>query len=164
MSDSSKPNAGRSLRPWLNSAPLNALRQEMNDMLENVFGDSMPSFRSESGPKVDVCETADAVEVTTDLPGIKPDEVDIDIVDSCLTITVNRKQETVEADPDRKFHRVERQTGNVTRSVFLPCPIKEENTDASLADGVLTIRLPKHEEAKRHRVPVRGNDSPPTQL
>lgn len=158
MSDQSKPASNR---PWYANPPIQALRQEMNDLLENFFGGQIPSLRPDSGPKADVAETSDAVEVTMDLPGFRTDEIQVDVGENYLTVTAEHRQSTVdETDPGRKYHRSERRASKVSRSLWLPCPVEEERVEAQLADGVLTVRLPKIAPASRRRVPVQGAAEP----
>jgi HSP20 family protein len=71
-----------------------------------------------------------------------------------LTVAGERKEEKEEKG--KTFHRVERLYGNFSRSVTLPCSVNEEEVAAEYKDGVLTIKLPKAEEAKAHKIKVKG--------
>lgn len=145
------------LRRWFDDTPLATLRQEMDDLFENFFsGRSLPAVTRELAPSLDVAETEDAVEITTDLPGFKPEEVNIEMGDGYVTISGEHAEESKEEGPDKKYHRVERRRGSFSRSVWLPCAVKDENVDAELKDGILKLRLPKAEEAKRRKITVKG--------
>lgn len=138
--------------------PLGSLRS-MDDLFESFFG--APAAHDEGAvglvPRVDVSESEDAVHVTTDLPGWKAEEIDIEINDNVLTLRGERSEETKsEGDNGRKYHRVERRSGSFARAVRLPCAVEERAVDAALADGVLTIALPKCEEAKPCKVAIRS--------
>jgi len=143
---------------WLERGPLLSLRDEMDELFQNFFGDSTsPRTREEIVPRFDVSETDDAMEVKTDLPGVKADEIDIDITENVLTIRGHHEEQT-ESDENggRKYHRIERQSGHFSRSVWLPCGVQEDKIDAQLHDGILTVTLPKKDEEKPHKVKVKG--------
>jgi len=103
---------------------------------------------------VDVCETEAAVEVRMDLPGVKADEIDIQMSDTFLTVTGHRTEEKEEKG--KTYHRVERRHGTFARTVALPCCVNEAKVDAQYKDGVLKIMLPKTEEAKSRKIKVRS--------
>ncbi len=137
--------------------PLSNFRQEMDEWMRNFFGEQpFPALNGDTLPRLDLSETEDAIEIETDLPGYKPDEITIDVGDGYLTISGQHSEEQKEEDKNRTYHRVERISGNFSRSVWLPCPVQEDQIDAELKEGVLTIHLPKAEEAKKKRVQVHG--------
>lgn len=142
--------------PWLPNTSLSALRQEMNDLIEHFLNDPLAGFRSEGGPRIDVCETADAIEIKTDVPGYKSEELHIEVGENEVTISGQHVQEQATEPGERKFHRVERRAGHFSRSVWLPCPVDDSRAEAGLADGVLTVRLPKAAGAKKKSIPVSG--------
>jgi HSP20 family protein len=142
----------------LQGASLSGLRQEMNDLLENFFGDPLAAMGWETAPRIDMSETAEAVELTVDLPGYQPDEIHLDVGEKTVTISGKHSEKKQEEEPGRRFHRVERRMGSFSRSVWLPCPVEEDKADARLENGMLKVRLPKREEAKRRRIQVRGSD------
>ncbi|GAB4136606.1 MAG: Hsp20/alpha crystallin family protein [Planctomycetaceae bacterium] len=154
----SKRDNASLFRPWWNRGPLATLREEVEELFENAFGSS--ELMPQGGrilPSIDVSETNDYVEVRTDLPGFKADEIDIQVGEGGLTISGEHTEEkTSEKDGERKYHRVERRTGSFSRFVHLPCPVKEDGIQAELKDGILTIQLPKSEEAKTRKIPVKG--------
>lgn len=145
----------RAARTWTRQGPLTALRDELRDLLAHTFGeeDELWPFGRFSTP-LDVSETDQAIEVRVDLPGIKPDEVDLKISGNTLTISGERREDREEKG--RTWHRTERRTGRFSRSVMLPCPVKENAADAQYRDGVLTVSVPKAEEAKAHKIAVHG--------
>ena len=104
---------------------------------------------------MDVSETDKAVEVRLDVPGINPADVDIQLSSGTLTVRGERKEEEEEKDKDRNYHRVERRCGSFSRTVTLPCSVREDEAAAEYKDGVLTITLPKSEEAKTRRIKVK---------
>ena len=104
-------------------------------------------------PALDISERKDAYLVTVELPGLKPEDLDITMEDGLLTIQGER-QFTAESS-EQQFHRVERRYGAFRRSITLPAHVTAEGIQASFEDGVLQILVPKAEEAKPKRIQVR---------
>ena len=94
-------------------------------------------------------------QVTTDLPGIKPEEVHVELRENCLVITAEHHEEHEEKE-GKKFHRVERRRGRFARSVWLPSKVDETAVEAKMDQGVLKITLPKTKEAMTRRIEVNG--------
>jgi HSP20 family protein len=141
----------RSLSSWLR--PRSAFR-ELEEMLADFVGTEPEAwFTGQMVPSLDLSETDAAVEVRMDLPGIKPADIDIQINGNLLTVSGERKEEKEEKG--KTFHRVERRSGSFSRSVTLPCAVLEAKVDAKYDKGVLSISMPKAEEAKAHRIPVK---------
>jgi HSP20 family protein len=104
-------------------------------------------------PALDISERKDAYLVTVELPGLKPEDLDITMEDGLLTIQGER-QFTAESS-EQQFHRVERRYGAFRRSITLPAHVLAEQIEASFEDGVLQLLVPKAEEAKPKRIQVR---------
>jgi HSP20 family protein len=104
-------------------------------------------------PALDISERKDAYLVTVELPGLKPEDLDITMEDGLLTIQGER-QFTQESS-EQQFHRVERRYGAFRRSITLPAHVMAEGIQASFEDGVLQLLVPKAEEAKPKRIQVR---------
>lgn len=105
-------------------------------------------------PSVDLSETEDHVDVTMDLPGVKPEEIDIQVHNNLLTIRGERSEESEEKD--RTYHRVERRSGSFSRTVSLPSEVDEDNVDAAYKDGVLTIKMPKAKATQGKKISVKS--------
>lgn len=153
----SKRPVGRS-RSWFDHGPLATMRRDLEELMENFWdreGEWTESLTV--APRLDMSETDTAVEVQTDLPGIKPEEVTVELQDNCLVITAEHREEA-EQKPEngRKFHRIERRQGRFSRSVWLPCPVDEAGIEAKLSDGVLTVTMPKSKQAQRRRIAING--------
>ncbi len=114
--------------------------------------DGMPEMWN---PSLDVSETDGEVLITMDAPGMKPEEIDIEVTGDAVRIHGEHKDEKEEKD--RKFHRIKRRTGMFDRMVGLPCNVKEAEVAAEFKDGVLRVTLPKAEAAKTHKVAVKAN-------
>jgi len=128
-------------------------RREVDGLFDRLFDDG-----SEWGqminyvPRTNLAETDDAYEVTVELPGLKPEEVNVEFSDGQLWISGEKKEETEETG--KTFHRVERRYGQFRRGIPLSHPIKGEDIEASFKDGVLTIRMLKSEDAKSRRISI----------
>jgi HSP20 family protein len=92
--------------------------------------------------------------VTAELPGFDPEEIDLSVEGSTLTITGSR--EAAEAKEGEAYHRRERWSGKFTRSLKLPADVDAAKVEAGFKDGVLTIKLPKSEEHKPKKIAVRA--------
>jgi HSP20 family protein len=104
-------------------------------------------------PALDISERKDAYLVTVEVPGVKPEELDITLEDGLLTIQGERH--FAHDSSEQQFHRVERRYGAFRRSITLPAQVQAEQIEASFENGVLQIMVPKMEEAKPKRIQVR---------
>lgn len=103
-------------------------------------------------PLVDICETDEEITVTSEMPGMKKEDVKISVQDNVLTLKGEKKQEIDEKE--KNFHRVERSYGVFERSFSLPSSVQTDKIKASYKDGVLTITLPKSEETKPKEIDI----------
>lgn len=125
------------------------LRQFQNDV-ERLFGPGTPAERSWS-PTLEVVEGQDQFVVAVELPGIKATDVKVTVEDDVLTIAGERKYEVPTASELRLSERV---YGKFERSVRLSAPVLVDRITATSKDGVLTIALPKTEQAKPREIKV----------
>jgi HSP20 family protein len=131
------------------------MREEFNQ-LAHRFGDWEHGWPSGGAPSVDLSETETELAARFDLPGIKASEIDIQVTDNVLTVSGERSEEKEEKKGNsRSFHRIERRMGSSSRSIVLPCAVNRDKVDATYKDGVLSIKLPKTEEAKSHKVTIK---------
>lgn len=144
----------RAIRPWFDRGPMGSLREEMQDLITHFFGDGERWPMAEVAPTMDVSETDEAVEVRMDVPGVEAKDVEIQIRGNVLSVTGERKDEKTEKG--KTWHRVERRFGAFARTVTLPCEVKEDAVQAAYHDGVLTITLPKAEQAKARKIEVKA--------
>jgi HSP20 family protein len=126
----------------------------MDDLMNRVLGEEVGLWPFDRmGCSLDLTETDHLIEVRLDIPGMDPKDIDIQLNGNVLTLSGRRKEEKEEKG--KTYHRVERLSGRFSRSISLPCPVKEEAIDAKYRDGVLTITMPKTEEAKSKKIEVR---------
>lgn len=133
--------------------PFTALRQEMNDWISNVWGGNGGASTS-FAPALDVSEKENNFEVRVDIPGMESKDLDIQVRGNTVTITGQRKDEREEKG--KTWHRVERRTGSFSRTITLPCEIDEKEVAAEYTNGVLSVTLPKSEQARPRKINIKG--------
>lgn len=125
-------------------------------VLDRALSDFVAPRRAWSVPTMevpaDVVETKDAIEVRMDMPGINAEDIRIDLEDDVLTVKVERKLADAEGET---YHRSERFHGQLARAFSLPTSVDGGKTAARYDAGVLTITLPKREEAKPRTIAVK---------
>lgn len=104
-------------------------------------------------PETDVVETEREIRVTVEMPGLKRENIDIDIENNVLTIRGEKREERSEGE-EGKYHIAERRYGTFARSFVLPRDVDAENIQARFEDGVLNVTIPKSERARRRRIEV----------
>lgn len=139
---------------------LNTLRNfpAFNTNISRVFDDFFPEqapVRRTTGiwnPAVDIRATETSTLISTDLPGVKKEEISINVEENTLILAGERKEElAVEKD---KYYRKERYFGKFKREFTLPSSIDHEKISADFKDGVLTIEIPKPEEQKPKSIAI----------
>lgn len=148
---------GRSPQSWFREGALAPLREELEDLVARFWGQETEGWLSGSVPaSMDVSETDKAVEVKLDLPGFTAEDVDIQLSEGTLLISGTRQEEQREEDPQRKYFRMERRQGSFSRTLPLPCGVKEDEAIAEYKHGVLTITLPKSDEVTTKKIKVKS--------
>lgn len=146
----------RAISRWV---PADMARNRFNRIFDDAFGDLFsPVVRGEEVsnrnwlPAVDVAETADGLTLYAELPGLSREDVDITLENNVLTVRGERKFE--KDAKEENFHRIERAYGTFSRSFTLPNNVKNDGVEATFKDGVLTVRIPKAEEAKSRKIAI----------
>lgn len=145
----------RNLKSWRGTGirPLDELYKEMDSLFQNFLGDESAGAQGrEFVPQINIAESEGEYEVSLDLPGLKPDEVNVEVHDNQLTVSGRRTAE--ENSVGKTYHRVERRYGEFRRVVTLPVTIDEAKIKANYDHGVLTVSLPKSEKLKPKRIAV----------
>jgi HSP20 family protein len=129
---------------------------EFEELMERLF-------RSEEGrmtpakewftPRVDFTENETHYEVKVDLPGLKPEEVKVELRNGDLWISGERKEEKEEEG--KTYHRIERRYGEFRRVLPLPVEVSEEKIEARVENGVLTVTVPKAETVKPKTIEIK---------
>ena len=145
----------------VNTEPARALStfEEMERRVEDLF--RMPfSFMEPSrwprkrmsemegvSPIVDVFEEGDNFVVKAEIPGMKKEDIEVSLTDDMVTISGEKRQE--EKVEKKDYYRLERSYGSFTRSFRLPKEVQTDKAKATFKDGVLEVKVPKSEEAKK---------------
>lgn len=108
-------------------------------------------------PAVDVRETNDELHVTAELPGLRSEDVSVTVENGVLTISGEKKQEVQEGKEDGNYYLFERHYGRFERSFTLPRTVNADQVKARFENGILTVSLPKAEEAKPRKVQIEVN-------
>jgi len=122
-----------------------------NQTLSQMFGEENGKLGTWS-PAVDVFETDQNLVVKAELPGIDPKDVEIRVENNTLFLQGQRKFEN--EVKEENYHRIERSYGSFTRTFALPGSIDAEKVSADYKSGVLTLTLPKREEAKPKTIKI----------
>ncbi len=133
---------------------LSTLQREVDRVFRDAFGGtSSPATAGAWAPALDVEENEDAFTLHVELPGVAVDDVEVSLEENVLTIAGERRfYEDREGDG---FRRIERSFGRFHRAVRLPDRVDPDGVTATHKDGLLTIRVPKAEEAKPRRIEVK---------
>ena len=133
----------------------------LRDEIDRLFDAPLTEFTRESQqflggwlPAVEMYEDKDNVYLKAELPGMKKEEIEITLHEGVLTVAGERKGE--DKHKDAQVYRSERFMGRFQRSVTLPSPVQAEKISANYKDGMLTVTLPKTEEAKPRQIEVKA--------
>jgi HSP20 family protein len=135
---------------------LTQIQREMNRMFDQFFRGGQVddgTYGRFLSPAVDILENDDSFVVEAELPGLTKDDVKISIEGNILTIRGEKKRKQTEGG--RNYHRSEQSYGSFLRSFTLPSSVKTDKIDANYVNGILTINLPKVEEAKPKAIEVK---------
>lgn len=133
--------------------------ESMRNRIDRLLTDSMgwpEEWREEAHMPVDIQETDDAFVVRATMPGMKSEDVEVDVRDDILAIRGTSREERDEHEG--RWHRVERRVGSASRVVRLPSAVNDEQAEAVLSDGVLKLTLPKQEESKARKITVKAEE------
>lgn len=129
------------------------LQNEMNRLLDNFLGTQRRTGDSNVFPALNVYQDLDNVYVSAELPGIDVNDIEINVEGNTLHIKGLRK--LPETDKKVRYHRQERGSGQFSRKIRLPFPVNTEKVSAEMKLGVLTISLPKADEAKPRKINIK---------
>lgn len=133
----------RTITRWQPFADLADVRARF----DRLFADLADGEHGAFVPELDVVESPEKVVVKVNVPGIKPEEIKVEVEDDLLTISGEHTEETEEKG--RRFARRERRHGSFSRTIALPETAKRDEVDATCHDGVLSVTVPLA-EAPRH--------------
>ncbi|MFO7995682.1 MAG: Hsp20/alpha crystallin family protein [Dehalococcoidia bacterium] len=141
---------------WHPLTDLMSLRQAMDRLFEDSFvrpSRALGAIGEVAAPALDIYQTPNEVVVKAALPGLKPEDVNIDITGDTLTIKGESKAEQEIKREDYLYQ--ERRYGAFSRSVVLPSGLNSDKAEATMGDGVLTLTIPKAEDLKPKAISVK---------
>lgn len=133
---------------------LERMRQQIDKLFEDLTEGIIrePTFSAGVFPLVNVSEDKDNYYVRAELPGIKPEDLNISVTEDTLIISGERR---IPEEENVNYHRREREAGKFSRAVTLPGQIDPDKVEARCKNGILTVVLPKAETAKTRQIPVK---------
>jgi len=142
---------------WDPFRDLVSIQDELNRLFGRTYAGIEPTRPTAAGswmPSMDVFETEDKIVATVELPGIAPEDVEVAVEDSTLTISGSR--EFSSEVKEEAFHRIERRYGSFSRAIALPQTADTEKVEAAFDRGVLTVEVPKVEKAKPKKIQIKA--------
>ena len=148
----------RGLPQWDPFAQIPSLQQEMDRLfsqyLRRIGREEEALAPGAWAPVVDIYETDEKMVIKAELPGLKKEDIDIEVRDNTLTLKGERKFE--KEIKQENHHRVEWAYGSFQRSLPLPSTIKQEAIEATFKDGILEVSLPKAEETEPEQIRIQA--------
>ena len=140
---------------WDPFRDLGLLQDRMNRMFDDAgrgWRNDEPAATTTWSPSVDIFETEHEIVVKAELPGMDRKDITLHLENNVLTLRGERKFE--KETKDENYHRIERSYGNFSRSFSIPATVDPEKIRADYKDGVLSIALPKKEQAKSKQINI----------
>ncbi|HUT29297.1 MAG TPA: Hsp20/alpha crystallin family protein [Sedimentisphaerales bacterium] len=128
------------------------LHRDMDDLFNAFFG-GWPTYEHKLWPAIDVAEDDNAIVVKAEVPGCKPDDIDVSVHGNTLTISGEKKHE--QEKKEKGYYHVERSYGSFRRDLNLPNDVDPAKIEATCKDGVLSVTLPKAERAKPTKIKIK---------
>jgi HSP20 family protein len=139
----------------------NRLAADPLAFIDQVFGAG--GARSQASlmraPETDVVETEREIRVQVEMPGLKRENIEVDVENNVLTIRGEKREERTEGQ-DGRYHLAERRWGTFARSFVLPRDVDADAIQAAFENGVLSVSIPKSEKARRRKIEVGGTAQP----
>ena len=132
---------------------LERMRRQMDRLFEGLSGRLLGEPAAGVFPLVNVTESSGNYYVRAELPGVKPEEIDISVTGTSLSISGERK--IPPEDEKANYHRREREAGKFSRMINLPGQIDTSKVEARCTDGILTVIIPKSEAAKPKQITIK---------
>ena len=130
----------------------NMMSKRFSDIMDEFFNDAVKSRRDSFVPSIDISETEDQFLISAELPGMKKEDITINLENSRLSISGKRTFE--KEDKGKKYHRVETSYGSFERSFQLPDNVDEESISASYENGLLNISIQKNEQEVKKQIEI----------
>jgi HSP20 family protein len=131
---------------------MDRLQSEMNRLFEVYYPNRVR--QAPAYPALNVWTNDEGLKVTAEVPGVSPEDIDINVVGDMLTLSGTRK--TDELDENARYHRQERGYGDFIRSLQLPFPVDVNKVEATFHNGLLMVAMPRAEEDKPRKITVKS--------
>jgi len=137
------------------TSPLVRQQEAMNDLLGQFFGESNLLWPERTyWPAINIADQEDAVVITAEVPGCKPNDIEISVHGNTMSLSGEKKEQTEEKN--KNYYHMESRYGSFRREIILPAEINADKIHARCQEGVLTITLPKAEKAKAKKIEVQS--------
>ena len=136
-------------------APYRTSTDVFSPLFESLLGGASANARMGAllrAPEADVVETENEIRVQVELPGMRADQVSVDLENNVLTINGEKKESR--SEERGTYHLSERRYGKFSRSFVLPRDVDADRIQAGFDQGVLTVSVPKSERARRRRIEI----------
>lgn len=128
------------------------MSKRFSDMMDEFFNDAVNTRRDNFVPSIDIAETDDQFQIAVELPGMKKDDILVNLENGRLSISGERSFK--DEEKGKTYHRVETSYGSFNRSFQLPDNVDEESIDASYKDGLLNITINKSEDKVKKQIKI----------
>lgn len=128
------------------------LQREMNRLFEDYYPSRVR--RAPAFPALNVWSNEEGLNITAEVPGVRPEDIDISVVGDTITLSGERHRD--ELKEGSRYHRQERGYGSFTRSLQLPYMVDVNHVHATFHNGVLNVELPRAEQDKPHKIAVKS--------
>lgn len=143
------------IMPWKPLREMEPFQKEMDRFINRYLGEALPARMGAEGwlPRLDIAETKESLVIEAELPGMETKDIEVNLTGDLLTIKGEKKSERKE--DGKHYHCTERHTGSFQRAFRLPTSVQGNKVDASFDKGVLTVTLPKTEEAREKEIKIK---------
>ena len=131
---------------------MDQLQREMNRLFDATNKERV--FTAPSYPAINIWTNEDGQLISAEMPGVNPDNIDIDVTGDAISISGERKPDDVVRDAT--YHRRERSYGSFSRTIQLPYMVDTKNVEANFKNGILIISLPRAEADKPKKITIKS--------
>jgi len=132
---------------------MDQLQREMNRLFDTTSKGRV--FSSPSYPAINIWTNEDGQVISAEMPGVQPEDINIDVTGDALSISGERKPD--EVAKEAHYHRRERSYGSFSRTIQLPFMVDTNEVEANFENGVLLIRLPRAEADRPKKIAIKSN-------
>lgn len=145
--------------------PIRKFKDEVDNMVDRFFKEPFfsdnvlsPFGKDSFTPACNIEEKADKYTIVAEMPGVDPDNIEIELDDYSISIKGKREEKVTTEDEDKQMHMVEHSYGSFYRSFTLPENVDADNITADYKNGILSIDLPKLEQGTKRKISIKRNE------